>query len=92
MAHLQGSPYELSQHVGLAHFAGVSDAQIGAAIGDVDTAKFSQTERAVLELCTTHRLRGDTVVTGHVALGRPPANATERALGRTIGGPSLRGW
>jgi len=43
-------------------------------------------------LCTTHRLRGDTVVTGHVALGGPPAHATERAVGRTMGGPSLRGW
>ena len=63
VAHLQGSRYELSQHVGVARNVGLSDQQINAILdnGDLDAANFSQTERAALavvtELCTTHRLR-----------------------------------
>jgi 4-carboxymuconolactone decarboxylase len=73
VAHLQGSRYELSQHVGLARPAGLTDAQINAIIGDVDAAGFNRTERAALdlvtELCTTHRLRDDTFAAAHSALG-----------------------
>ena len=66
MAHLQGSRYELSQHVGIARNAGLTDQQINAILdtGDLDAANFSRTERTALdvttELCTTHRLRDDT--------------------------------
>jgi 4-carboxymuconolactone decarboxylase len=75
VAHLQGSPYELSQHVGLARSAGLTEAQIDAIVGtgDLDAAGFDRTERAVLdlttELCTTHRLRDDTFAAAHTALG-----------------------
>jgi 4-carboxymuconolactone decarboxylase len=66
VAHLQDSPYELSQHIGLTRSTGLTEAQITAVLGDneLDTAGFGRTERAVLEvvteLCTTHRLRDDT--------------------------------
>src|ERR1700735_3229393 len=63
VAHLQGSRYELSQHVGIARNGGLSERQTNAIHdkGDHDAANFTQTERAALavvtELCTTHRLR-----------------------------------
>ncbi|MEZ0054277.1 4-carboxymuconolactone decarboxylase [Mycobacterium sp. MAA66] len=73
VAHLQRSPYELSQHVGLASAAGLTDTQVGAITGDLDTAEFGRTERVVLdlvtELCTTHRLHDDTFAAAHDALG-----------------------
>lgn len=75
VAHLQGSPYELSQHLGLGRAAGLTDAQINAIIdaGDLDAAGFSRTELAVLdlitELCTTHRLCEETFAEAHTALG-----------------------
>jgi 4-carboxymuconolactone decarboxylase len=74
VAHLQDCSYELSQHTGLARSAGLTDAQINAILGgDLDAAGFSRTERAVLdlvtELCTTHRLRDDTFIAAHTALG-----------------------
>jgi 4-carboxymuconolactone decarboxylase len=73
VAHLQGSTYELSQHVGRARTAGLNDAQIDAITGDLDRAEFSRTECAVLdlvtELCTTHRLRDETFTAVHAALG-----------------------
>jgi 4-carboxymuconolactone decarboxylase len=74
-AHLQGSPYELSQHLGLARSAGLTDTQINAIIdaGDLDAAGFNGTERAVFnlttELCTTYRLSDDTFTVAHAALG-----------------------
>jgi 4-carboxymuconolactone decarboxylase len=75
VAHLQGSRYELSQHVGIARNAGLSDQQIDAILdnADLDAADLSQTERAALavvtELCTTHRLRDDSFATAHVVFG-----------------------
>jgi 4-carboxymuconolactone decarboxylase len=60
VAHLQGTPYELSQHLDLARSAGLTERQIDAVIdaGDHDGFGFSRTERVVLdavtELCTTH--------------------------------------
>lgn len=59
VAHLQGSPYELAQHVPLGRKAGLTEQELDAiATGDPDG--FSPTERAALdvvtELCNTHRL------------------------------------
>ena len=75
VAHLQGSRYELSQHVGIARNAGLTDQQISAILdtGDLDAAGFSDTERTALdvttELCTTHRLRDDTFAAAHAVFG-----------------------
>jgi 4-carboxymuconolactone decarboxylase len=75
VAHFQGSPYELSQHVDLARSAGLTQQQIDAIIGagDHGDAGFSSTERIVLdavtELCTTRRLRQDTFTDVRAALG-----------------------
>jgi 4-carboxymuconolactone decarboxylase len=75
VAHVQGSPYELGQHLGLARSAGLTDAQIDAIVdaGDLDAAGFNDTERAVLslitELCTTYRLSDDTFAAAQAALG-----------------------
>jgi 4-carboxymuconolactone decarboxylase len=75
VAHLQGSRYELSQHVGIARNAGLSDQQINAILdnGDLDAANLSQTERAALavvaELCTTHRLRDDSFAAAQAVFG-----------------------
>jgi 4-carboxymuconolactone decarboxylase len=75
VAHLQGSRYELAQHVGIARGAGLTEQQINAIIDtdDLDGAGFSRTERTVLdvttELCSTHRLRDDTFATAHAAFG-----------------------
>jgi 4-carboxymuconolactone decarboxylase len=75
VAHLQGSRYELSQHVGIGRDAGLTEQQINAirANGDLDAAGFSDTERSALEvtteLCSTHRLRDDTFAAAQAALG-----------------------
>jgi 4-carboxymuconolactone decarboxylase len=75
VAHLQGSRYELGQHVGIARTAGLTEQQINAIIDarDLDAADFSPTERTALdvttELCTTHRLRDDTFAAAHAAFG-----------------------
>jgi 4-carboxymuconolactone decarboxylase len=75
VAHLQGSRYELSQHVGIARGAGLTDQQIDAitGTGHLDAVGFSRTERAALdivtELCSTHRLRDDTFATAHTVFG-----------------------
>ena len=75
VAHLQGSRYELAQHVGIARGAGLTEQQINAIIDtdDLDAAGFSGTERAALdvitELCSTHRLRDDSFATAHAAFG-----------------------
>jgi 4-carboxymuconolactone decarboxylase len=75
VAHLQGSRYELGQHVGIARGAGLTDQQIYAIIdkGDLDAAGLSATERTALdlttELCTTHRLRDDTFAAAQAAFG-----------------------
>lgn len=75
VAHLQGSRYELAQHVGIARGAGLTEQQINAIIDtdDLDAAGFNRAERAALdvttELCSTHRLRDDTFATAHAAFG-----------------------
>lgn len=75
VAHLQGSRYELSQHVGIARSAGLTDEQINAIldIDHPDAVGFSDTERTALdvttELCTTHRLRDDTFAAAHAVFG-----------------------
>lgn len=75
VAHLQGSRYELAQHVGIARTAGLTEQQIDAIRenGDFDAANFSRTERTALvittELCTTHRLRDDSFAAAHAAFG-----------------------
>jgi 4-carboxymuconolactone decarboxylase len=75
VAHLQGSRYELSQHVGVARNVGLSDQQINAILdnGDLDAANFSHTERTALavvtELCTTRRLQDDSFATARAVFG-----------------------
>jgi 4-carboxymuconolactone decarboxylase len=75
VAHLQGSRYELSQHVGIARNAGLTDQQINAIldIDHPDAADFSDTERTALdvttELCTTHQLRDDTFAAAQAVFG-----------------------
>ncbi|MDT5229613.1 MAG: hypothetical protein QOI39_113 [Mycobacterium sp.] len=75
VAHLQGSRYELAQHVGIARGAGLTEQQMNAIIDtdDLDGPGFSRTERAVLdvvtELCGTHRLADDSFAAARAALG-----------------------
>jgi 4-carboxymuconolactone decarboxylase len=75
VAHLQGSRYELGQHVGMARSAGLTEQQINAILdtGDFDAAGFSRTERTALdvvtELCSTHRLTEDSFATAHAVFG-----------------------
>src|SRR6201993_4668307 len=75
VAHLQGSPYELGQHVGIARTAGLTEQQINAILdtGDLDAADFSDSERTALdittELCTSHRLRDDSFGAVHACVG-----------------------
>src|SRR6202000_2682740 len=73
VAHLQGSRYELAQHIGIARHAGLTEQQVEAILdnGDLDAAGFSETERTALgvttELCTTHRLRDDSFAAAQAA-------------------------
>jgi 4-carboxymuconolactone decarboxylase len=75
VAHLQGSRYELSQHVGIARRTALTEQQINAILGtgDLDTAGFSATERTALdattELCNTHQLSDDTFAAAQAAFG-----------------------
>jgi 4-carboxymuconolactone decarboxylase len=75
VAHLQGTPYELSQHTDLARSAGLTDRQINAVVSadEDDGAGFSRTERLVLdavtELCTTRHLHEDSFGAVRAALG-----------------------
>jgi 4-carboxymuconolactone decarboxylase len=75
VAHLQGSRYELGQHVGIARTAGLTEQQIDAILdnGDLDAANFSRTERTALdittELCSTHRLCDGTFAAAHATFG-----------------------
>jgi 4-carboxymuconolactone decarboxylase len=75
VAHLQGSRYELTQHVGIARNAGLTDQQINAILDTdhPDAAGFSDTERTALdvttELCATHRLRDDTFAAAQAVFG-----------------------
>jgi 4-carboxymuconolactone decarboxylase len=75
VAHLQGSRYELSQHVGIARGAGLTDQEINAIVdtGDLDAAGFSDVEHTALdvttELCSTHGLRDDTFAAAQAVFG-----------------------
>jgi 4-carboxymuconolactone decarboxylase len=75
VAHLQGSRYELSQHVRIARNAGLTDQQINAILdnNDLAAAGFSDTERTALdvttELCSTHQLRDDTFSAAQAVFG-----------------------
>jgi 4-carboxymuconolactone decarboxylase len=79
VAHLQGSPYELGQHVPLARSVGLTDQQIDAILGAgdgaaaLDKAGFDRAERAALdvatELCGTRRLSDDSFATAHGIFG-----------------------
>jgi 4-carboxymuconolactone decarboxylase len=74
VAHLQGSPYELAQHVPLGHAAGLTEQQLDAiATGDLDGAGFSADEHLALdvitELCTTHHLRDDSFAAARAVFG-----------------------
>jgi 4-carboxymuconolactone decarboxylase len=75
VAHLRGSPYELSQHMDLARAAGLTEQQINSivGIGDLDAAGFSRVESTafdvVTELCTTHRLRDESFAAAHAVFG-----------------------
>jgi 4-carboxymuconolactone decarboxylase len=78
VAHLQSTPYELSQHTDLARSAGLTERQINAIVdagdpGDLEDAAFSPTECTVLdaitELCTTRHLSDDSFAAVHAALG-----------------------
>src|ERR1700743_3478333 len=50
VAHLQGSPYELGQHVGIARTAGLTEQQTNAILdtGDLHAADFSDSERTAV--------------------------------------------
>jgi 4-carboxymuconolactone decarboxylase len=75
VAHLQGSRYELSQHIGIARGAGLTEQQINAIVDtdELDTVGFSRTERVVLdvvtELCSSHRLTDNSFAAARTALG-----------------------
>jgi 4-carboxymuconolactone decarboxylase len=75
VAHLQGSRYELSQHVGIARATGLTEQQINAILDtdDIDAAGFSRTERTALdvvtELSSTHRLRDDSFAAARAVFG-----------------------
>ncbi|HEV7580061.1 MAG TPA: carboxymuconolactone decarboxylase family protein [Mycobacterium sp.] len=74
VAHLQGSPYELAQHLPLGRAAGLTEQQLDAlANGDLDGAGFSPGEHLALdvitELCTTHHLRDESFATARAVFG-----------------------
>ena len=75
VARLQDSRYELSQHIGIASDAGLTEAQISAIVEseDFDAAGFTDTERLLLdvvtELCGTHRLSDQSFANAHAVLG-----------------------
>ncbi|BBY19875.1 carboxymuconolactone decarboxylase family protein [Mycobacterium stomatepiae] len=74
VAHLQGSAYELGQHVRLGKAAGLTDQQLDAlATGNLDGAGFDADERAALavvdELCTTHHLGDESFATAQAVFG-----------------------
>jgi 4-carboxymuconolactone decarboxylase len=75
VAHLQGTPYEIRQHMGLARAAGLTERQINAITdaGGHGDAGLSRTERVVLdavtELCITRHLREDSFAAVHAELG-----------------------
>ena len=73
VAHLQGSAYELGQHVPLAKEAGLTEQEIETICGADDFGIFDPTERTALnvitELCGTHHLGDETFAAAHAAFG-----------------------
>jgi 4-carboxymuconolactone decarboxylase len=75
VARLQDSRYELSQHIGIASDAGLTEAQISAIVEteDFHTAGFTDTERLLLdvvtELCSTRQLSDQSFAKAHAVLG-----------------------
>ncbi len=74
VAHLQGSPYELAQHLPLGRAAGLTEQQLDAlAAGDLDGAGFSADETTTLdvitEVCTTHHLRVESFANARAVFG-----------------------
>ncbi|OBA57764.1 4-carboxy muconolactone decarboxylase [Mycobacterium sp. 1100029.7] len=74
VAHLQGSAYELAQHLPLGQGAGLTAQQLDAlATGNVDDAGFSATELIALdvvtELCTTKHLRPESFDSAQAVFG-----------------------
>lgn len=74
VANLQGSAYELTQHLPLGRAAGLTEQQLEAlATGDFDDAGFGADERTALdvvdEVCTTHHLSEETFAAAHAAFG-----------------------
>lgn len=72
VAHLQGSPYELAQHVPLGRKAGLTEQQLDAlATGELDG--FGPADRAALdvvtELCDTHRLSDGSFAAAQAVFG-----------------------
>jgi 4-carboxymuconolactone decarboxylase len=73
VAHLQGSRYELDQHVPLARVAGLTEQEIETICGAGDLDGFAPTERAALDvvtgLCGTHRLSDESFAAAHTVFG-----------------------
>ena len=75
VARLQNSRYELSQHIGIARDAGLTEPQISAIVetDDFDAAGFDDTERVLLdvvsELCTTRRLGDESFANARSIFG-----------------------
>lgn len=73
VAHLQGSAYELGQHVPLARAAGLTEQEIETICGTGELQGFEPTERTALnvvtELCGTHHLSDETFAAAHAAFG-----------------------
>lgn len=73
VAHLQGSAYELGQHVPLARAAGLTEQEIETICGTGELDGFAPAEHAALtvvtELCGTHRLSDETFAAAHAIFG-----------------------
>lgn len=72
VAHLQGSEYELAQHLPLGRAAGLTDQELNA-LGTGNTDGFDPTARAALavvdELCTTRHLRPESFAAAQQVFG-----------------------
>jgi 4-carboxymuconolactone decarboxylase len=73
VAHLQGSAYELGQHVPLARAAGLTEREIETICGSDAFDGFTLAERTALnvvtELCRTHRLSDESFAEAHTVFG-----------------------
>jgi 4-carboxymuconolactone decarboxylase len=73
VAHLQGSAYELGQHVSLARAAGLTEREIETICGTGSFDGFAPDERTALdvvtELCGTRRLSDESFAAAHAVFG-----------------------